>query len=173
MASERVVFQGLSARICWLGYGARAQFGLALNDLVARGEIRAHRDRRDHLDSGSWRAPIARRKPCATAAMRLPTGSLMPREHRERSDVGFRSPRRWRRDGIVAACGMVVVADGTPRSAERLRRVLTSDPGMGIARHAEPDTRGIARRSHAWPRSPDAGWVKCDGGRGSPGPQLR
>jgi urocanate hydratase len=140
MAGERVVFQGLPARICWLGYGERARFGLALNDLVARGEIQAPVViGRDHLDSGSVASPYRETEamrdgsdavadwPLLNALVNAVSGATWVSIHHG-GGVGM---------GLSIHAGMVVVADGTPRAAERLRRVLTCDPGIGIARHAD------------------------------------
>ena len=152
MAGERIVFQGLPARICWLGYGERARFGLALNDLVARGELRAPIViGRDHLDSGSVASPYRETEamrdgsdavadwPLLNALVNAVGGATWVSIHHG-GGVGM---------GLSQHAGMVVVADGTPAAAERLRRVLTTDPGMGIARHADagyPEALDAARR---------------------------
>ncbi len=152
MAGERIVFQGLPARICWLGYGERARFGLALNDLVARGELRAPIViGRDHLDSGSVASPYRETEamrdgsdavadwPLLNALVNAVGGATWVSIHHG-GGVGM---------GLSQHAGMVVVADGTPAAAERLRRVLTTDPGMGIARHADagyPEALLAARR---------------------------
>jgi len=152
LAAERVQFQGLPARICWLGYGERARFGLALNELVARGELRAPIViGRDHLDSGSVASPYRETEamrdgsdavadwPLLNALVNAVSGASWVSLHHG-GGVGM---------GLSIHAGMVVVADGTPHAAERLRRVLTCDPGMGIARHADagyPQAQDAARR---------------------------
>jgi urocanate hydratase len=140
LASERIVFQGLPARICWLGYGERLRFGLALNDLVARGELRAPIViGRDHLDSGSVASPYRETEnmldgsdavadwPLLNALINAVGGATWVSIHHG-GGVGM---------GLSLHAGMVVVADGTAAAAARLQRVLTTDPGMGIARHAD------------------------------------
>jgi urocanate hydratase len=152
MASERVTFQGLPSRICWLGYGERAKFGAALNDLVRSGELRAPIViGRDHLDSGSVASPYRETEgmrdgsdavadwPLLNALVNAVSGATWVSLHHG-GGVGM---------GLSIHAGMVVVADGTPQASERLRRVLTCDPGMGIARHADagyPEALDAARR---------------------------
>jgi urocanate hydratase len=151
MAGERVVFQGLPARICWLGYGERARFGLALNDLVARGELRAPIViGRDHLDSGSVASPYRETEamrdgsdavadwPLLNALLNAVSGATWVSIHHG-GGVGM---------GLSLHAGVVIVADGTPRAAERLRRVLTCDPGMGIARHVDAGYPEALRAAH-------------------------
>ncbi len=140
MAQERVQFQGLPARICWLGYGERARFGLVLNDLVKRGEISAPIViGRDHLDSGSVASPYRETEamkdgsdaiadwPILNALVNTAAGAHWVSVHHG-GGVGI---------GYSIHAGMVVVADGTDEAARRLERVLTSDPGMGVIRHAD------------------------------------
>jgi urocanate hydratase len=140
MARQQVHFQGLPARICWLGYGARARFGLALNDLVGRGELKAPIViGRDHLDSGSVASPYRETEgmkdgsdavadwPLLNALLNAVSGATWVSIHHG-GGVGM---------GLSLHAGMVIVADGTPAAAARLQRVLTCDPGMGIARHAD------------------------------------
>jgi len=152
LASERVVFQGLPARICWLGYGERATFGLALNELVARGELAGPIViGRDHLDSGSVASPYRETEamrdgsdavadwPLLNALVNGVSGATWVSVHHG-GGVGM---------GLSLHAGMVIVADGTPSASQRLRRVLTCDPGMGIARHADagyPEALDAARR---------------------------
>ncbi len=140
MAGERVHFQGLPARICWLGYGARARFGLIINDLVARGEISAPIViGRDHLDSGSVASPNRETEgmkdgsdaisdwPLLNALLNTAAGATWVSIHHG-GGVGI---------GYSQHAGMVVVADGTPEAARRLERVLTTDPGTGVIRHVD------------------------------------
>jgi urocanate hydratase len=140
MAGERVAFQGLPARICWLGYGARAAAGLRFNDMVARGEVSAPIViGRDHLDSGSVASPYRETEamrdgsdaiadwPILNALVNTAAGAHWVSVHHG-GGVGI---------GYSIHAGMVVVADGSADAATRLERVLTSDPGMGVIRHAD------------------------------------
>jgi urocanate hydratase len=140
MAGEKVAFQGLPARICWLGYGERAQAGLLFNDMVARGEVSAPIViGRDHLDSGSVASPNRETEamkdgsdaiadwPLLNALINAVNGATWVSIHHG-GGVGI---------GYSIHAGQVIVADGTPEAARRLERVLTSDPGMGVARHAD------------------------------------
>jgi urocanate hydratase len=140
MAREKVTFQGLPSRICWLGQGARARFGLALNDLVARGEITAPVViGRDHLDTGSVASPYRETEamkdgtdavadwPILNALLNCASGATWVSFHHG-GGVGI---------GNSLHAGQVIVADGTPEAAARLERVLTNDPGIGVARHAD------------------------------------
>jgi urocanate hydratase len=148
MAQEKVAFQGLPARICWLGYGERALAGQVLNDLVARGEISAPVViGRDHLDSGSVASPYRETEgmldgsdaiadwPVLDALLNVASGAAWVAVHHG-GGVGM---------GKSIHCGAQVVADGTPDAAQRLDRVLTNDPGMGVVRHADAGY-DIARR---------------------------
>ncbi len=140
MAHERVAFQGLPARICWLGYGERARFGLLINDLVAKGKISAPIViGRDHLDCGSVASP--RRE---TEAMRDGSDAIAdwPILNALMNAVGGATWVSFHHGGGVGIgyslhAGQVIVADGTPEAARRLERVLTYDPGTGIVRHAD------------------------------------
>ncbi len=140
LAQERVHFQGLPARICWLGYGERARLGLIINDLVARGEIAAPIViGRDHLDSGSVASPNRETEamrdgsdaisdwPLLNALLNTAAGATWVSIHHG-GGVGI---------GYSQHAGMVVVADGTRNAARRLERVLTTDPGTGVMRHAD------------------------------------
>ncbi len=140
MARERVAFQGLPARIFWLGYGDRAQFGLALNDLVRRGVVSAPIViGRDHLDAGSVASPNRETEamrdgsdaiadwPILNALLNTSSGATWVSVHHG-GGVGI---------GYSLHAGMVVVADGSAEADEKLRRVLTCDPGMGVVRHAD------------------------------------
>ena len=140
MAQERVQFQGLPARICWLGYGERARAGLAFNELVKSGKIKAPIViGRDHLDSGSVASPNRETEgmkdgtdavadwPILNALLNTAAGASWVSFHHG-GGVGM---------GYALHAGMVVVADGTDEAAERLERVLTTDPGTGIMRHVD------------------------------------
>lgn len=140
MARERVAFQGLPSRICWLGYGERAQFGLAINDLVRSGKLKAPIViGRDHLDCGSVASPNRETEamldgsdaiadwPILNALINSVNGASWVSVHHG-GGVGI---------GYSIHAGMVVVADGSSGAQTRLERVLTSDPGMGIIRHAD------------------------------------
>jgi urocanate hydratase len=140
MARERVAFQGLPSRICWLGYGERAKFGLAINDLVKAGKIKAPIViGRDHLDCGSVASPNRETEamrdgsdaiadwPILNALINSVNGASWVSVHHG-GGVGI---------GYSIHSGMVVVADGSDAARIRLERVLTSDPGMGIIRHAD------------------------------------
>ncbi|HEV2298708.1 MAG TPA: urocanate hydratase [Candidatus Acidoferrales bacterium] len=140
MAQKRVHFQGLPARICWLGYGEREKFGLALNDLVARGELKAPIViGRDHLDCGSVASPYRETEsmrdgsdavadwPMLNAMLNTASGASWVSIH-DGGGVGI---------GYAVHAGQVTVADGTKEMASRIERVLTNDPGIGVARHVD------------------------------------
>lgn len=140
MAQEKVSFQGLPSRICWLGYGERAKFGRIINEMVASGEISAPIViGRDHLDCGSVASPNRETEgmkdgsdaiadwPLLNAMINAVNGASWVSIHHG-GGVGM---------GYAIHAGMVIVADGTKEAGERLQRVLTSDPGMGIARHVD------------------------------------
>jgi urocanate hydratase len=140
LARERIHFQGLPARICWLGQGARARFGVALNDLVARGELSAPiAIGRDHLDTGSVASPFRETEamldgtdavsdwPILNALLNVASGASWVSFHHG-GGVGI---------GNSLHAGQVIVADGTDEMRVRLERVLTNDPGIGVARHAD------------------------------------
>jgi len=140
LAAEKVPVQGLPARICWLGYGDRAKAGLAINELVASGEVAAPIViGRDHLDAGSVASPYRETEamrdgsdaiadwPILNALVNTAAGATWVSFHHG-GGVGI---------GYSLHAGMVVVADGTPEAAARLERVLTTDPGMGVLRHAD------------------------------------
>ncbi|QQK81858.1 urocanate hydratase [Salicibibacter cibi] len=140
MAQEKISFQGLPSRICWLGYGERVKFGKIINDLVARGEIKAPIViGRDHLDSGSVASPNRE-----TEAMKDGSDAVAdwPILNALINSVGGASWVSVHHGGGVGMgyslhAGMVIVADGTKEAGERLERVLTTDPGMGVARHVD------------------------------------
>jgi urocanate hydratase len=140
MAQERVAFQGLPARICWLGYGERDRAGLAFNDLVARGEVAAPIViGRDHLDCGSVASPYRESEgmidgsdaiadwPLLNAMVNVASGASWVSIHHG-GGVGM---------GRSIHAGQVSVADGTELAARKLQRVLTNDPGMGVIRHCD------------------------------------
>ena len=140
LARERIQFQGLPARICWLGQGERARFGVALNDLVASGELSAPiAIGRDHLDTGSVASPFRETEamkdgtdavsdwPILNALLNVASGASWVSFHHG-GGVGI---------GNSLHAGQVIVADGTPEMRVRLERVLTNDPGIGVARHAD------------------------------------
>jgi urocanate hydratase len=153
LAPRRVTFQGLPARICWLGYGARAIAGLAINELVRAGDVRAPVViGRDHLDAGSVASPYRETEsmldgsdaiadwPILNALVNVAAGATWVSVHHG-GGVGI---------GNSIHAGMVVVADGTDDAAERLERVLTTDPGTGVLRHADAgyDDALAAAREH-------------------------
>jgi urocanate hydratase len=140
MARTRIKFQGLPARICWVGLGDRARLGVAFNEMVAKGELKAPIViGRDHLDSGSVASPNRETEamqdgsdavadwPLLNALLNCASGATWVSLHHG-GGVGI---------GYSQHAGMVIVADGTPQAAKRLRRVLTNDPGTGVMRHAD------------------------------------
>ena len=152
LAREKVPFQGLPSRICWLGYGERAKAGLKFNDMVARGELKAPIViGRDHLDAGSVASPNRETEgmrdgtdavsdwPLLNAMLNAVAGATWVSFHHG-GGVGI---------GFSQHAGQVIVADGTPEAAVRLERVLTTDPGLGVVRHADagyPEAVEAARR---------------------------
>lgn len=153
LAREKVPFQGLPSRICWLGYGERVKAGLKFNELVASGEVKAPIViGRDHLDAGSVASPNRETEamrdgsdaisdwPILNALINTANGATWVSFHHG-GGVGI---------GYSQHAGMVIVADGTPAAARRLQRVLTSDPGMGVVRHVDagyPEAIAAAHRS--------------------------
>ncbi|MFL6255710.1 MAG: urocanate hydratase, partial [Pyrinomonadaceae bacterium] len=140
LARERVQFQGLPARICWLGLGERAEMGEAINDLVRRGELQAPvAIGRDHLDTGSVASPFRETEgmrdgtdavadwPILNALLNTASGASWVSFHHG-GGVGI---------GYSLHAGQVSVADGSPEASKRLNRVLTNDPGLGVARHVD------------------------------------
>jgi urocanate hydratase len=154
LARKRIKFQGLPARICWLGYGERAQFGLAINDLVKKGKLKAPIVMgRDHLDCGSVASPFRETEsmkdgsdavadwPLLNALLNTAAGASWVSIHNG-GGVGI---------GYSLHAGQVTVADGTEGMAKRIERVLTTDPGMGIIRHADAgyeDAKKFAKERH-------------------------
>jgi len=153
LAGKMIEFQGLPARICWLGYGERARAGLKFNELVASGQVKAPIViGRDHLDSGSVASPNRETEgmrdgsdaiadwPLLNALINAVGGATWVSIHHG-GGVGI---------GYSIHAGQVIVADGTPEAAARLERVLTTDPGMGVARHADagyPEAMEFARKN--------------------------
>ena len=147
-----MAFQGLPARICWLGYGDRARAGLAINELVRSGDVKAPVViGRDHLDAGSVASPYRETEgmrdgsdaiadwPVLNALLNVAAGATWVSVHHG-GGVGI---------GNAIHAGMVVLADGTDEMAERLERVLTTDPGTGVIRHVDagyPDAIEAAER---------------------------
>jgi urocanate hydratase len=140
MAREKIPFQGLPSRICWLGYGERAKAGLAFNDLVASGKVKAPIViGRDHLDSGSVASPNRETEGMLDGTDAVSDWAIL---NAMINAVGGATWVSFHHGGGVGIgysqhAGQVIVADGTPEAARRLERVLTSDPGMGIVRHAD------------------------------------
>jgi urocanate hydratase len=140
MAQERIAFQGLPARIAWLGYGERAKMGLALNEMVASGEISAPVViGRDHLDSGSVASPNRETESMKDGSDAVGDWAILNALVNTAAGGSWISVHHGGGVGMGYSlhAGMVVVADGTENAARRLERVLTSDPGMGVARHAD------------------------------------
>src|SRR5438045_2551668 len=141
LAEERIQFQGLPARICWLGYGERAEFGVAMNDLVKRGEIKAPIViGRDHLDAGSVASPNLETEGMLDGSDAIADWALLNALINTAAGASWVSIHNGGGVGIGFSqhAGVVVVADGTENSKRRLERVLTIDPGMGVRRHADP-----------------------------------
>jgi urocanate hydratase len=154
LAREKVPFQGLPSRICWLGYGDRAKAGLKFNEMVAQGVVKAPIViGRDHLDAGSVASPNRETEgmldgtdavsdwPILNALINTANGATWVSFHHG-GGVGI---------GYSQHAGMVIVADGTPEAAVRLERVLTSDPGMGVIRHVDagyPEAIAAAEKHH-------------------------
>jgi len=152
-AQNQIAFQGLPARICWLGYGERAKMGKIFNDLVARGEVKAPIViGRDHLDCGSVASPNRETEkmkdgsdaiadwPILNALLNAVGGASWVSVHHG-GGVGI---------GLSIHAGMVVVCDGTKEAEERIQRVLTYDPGMGIVRHADAGYERAIKNAKAW-----------------------
>ena len=154
LARKRIKFQGLPARICWLGYGERARFGLAMNDLVKKGKIKAPIViGRDHLDCGSVASPFRETEsmkdgsdavadwPLLNALLNTAAGASWVSIHNG-GGVGI---------GYSLHAGQVTVADGTEMMAKRIERVLTTDPGMGVIRHVDAgydEAKDFAKKKH-------------------------
>jgi urocanate hydratase len=150
LAREKVQFQGLPARICWLGQGDRARFGVALNDLVSRGELSAPIViGRDHLDTGSVASPFRETEAMKDGSDAIADWPILNALLNTASGASWVSFHHGGGVGIGNSlhAGQVIVADGTPEMRVRLERVLTNDPGIGVARHADagyPEARETA-----------------------------
>ncbi|HZI22337.1 MAG TPA: urocanate hydratase [Gemmatimonadales bacterium] len=152
LAQERVAFQGLPARICWLGQGERARFGCALNDLVKRGEVGAPVViGRDHLDTGSVASPFRETEAMKDGSDAIADWAILNALLNTASGAAWVSFHHGGGVGIGNSlhAGQVSVADGSAAAGRRLERVLTNDPGIGVARHADagyPEAIETARR---------------------------
>jgi len=153
LAGEKIKFQGLPSRICWLGYNQRAKFGLALNEMVANGELSAPIViGRDHLDCGSVASPYRETEgmkdgsdaiadwPLLNAMTSTASGATWTSIHHG-GGVGM---------GLAIHAGQVICADGTPEMAKRVEAVLTNDPGMGLLRHADAGYDDAIQNSKNW-----------------------
>jgi len=139
-AKDRVQFQGLPARICWLGYGERHRAGLAFNELVARGDVRAPIViGRDHLDAGSVASPYRETEAMRDGSDAIADWPVLNALLNTASGASWVSVHHGGGVGIGKSihAGVVVVADGTDDGARRVERVLTNDPGTGVMRHAD------------------------------------
>ena len=153
LAQDKIQFQGLPARICWLGYGDRAKLGIAFNKMVATGELKAPIViGRDHLDTGSVASPYRETEamkdgtdavadwPLLNALVNTASGATWVSIHHG-GGVGM---------GMAIHAGQVIVADGTPEMEKRLERVLTNDPGMGILRHVDAGYEDAVKNAKKW-----------------------
>jgi urocanate hydratase len=154
MAQDRVQFQGLPARICWLGYGERDKAGAVFNDLVKKGEVSAPIViGRDHLDCGSVASPYRESEAMLDGSDAIADWPLLNAMINIASGASWVSIHHGGGVGIGRSihAGQVSVADGTDLAAEKLNRVLTNDPGMGVIRHADAgykEAQGVARAKH-------------------------
>ena len=151
LARERIQFQGLPARICWLGQGQRARFGVALNDLVANGELSAPIViGRDHLDTGSVASPFRETEGMKDGSDAIADWAILNALLNVASGASWVSFHHGGGVGIGNSlhAGQVIVADGTPEMRERLARVLTNDPGIGVARHADAGYESALATAH-------------------------
>jgi urocanate hydratase len=140
LAGERVAFQGLPARICWLGYGERARLGLRFNEMVRTGQVSAPIViGRDHLDSGSVASPYRETEAMADGSDAIADWPLLNAMVNTSAGATWVSIHHGGGVGIGRSihAGMVAVADGTDLAGAKLERVLTTDPGMGVIRHAD------------------------------------
>jgi urocanate hydratase len=154
LARKRIKFQGLPARICWLGYGERAQFGLAMNELVRKGKIKAPIViGRDHLDTGSVASPFRETEGMTDGSDAVADWPLLNAMLNTASGASWVSIHNGGGVGIGYSqhAGQVTVADGTDAMAKRIERVLTNDPGIGVARHVDAGYQAaidFAQRNH-------------------------
>ena len=140
MAAERVAFQGLPARICWLGYGERDVAGVRFNEMVARGELSAPVViGRDHLDCGSVASPFRETESMRDGSDAIADWPLLNALVNTASGASWVSIHHGGGVGIGRSihAGQVTVADGTALAAQKIERVLTNDPGMGVVRHVD------------------------------------
>jgi urocanate hydratase len=140
LAQERVAFQGLPARICWLGQGERARFGVAMNTLVERGELKAPIViGRDHLDTGSVASPFRETEAMRDGSDAIADWPILNALLNTASGASWVSVHHGGGVGIGNSlhAGQVIVADGSAAAARRLARVLTNDPGIGVVRHVD------------------------------------
>ncbi|HEY2117743.1 MAG TPA: urocanate hydratase [Candidatus Acidoferrum sp.] len=153
MAQKKVKFQGLPSRICWLGYGERDKFGLALNDLVAKGELKAPIViGRDHLDCGSVASPYRETESMKDGSDAIADWAFLNALVNTASGATWVSIHNGGGVGIGYSqhAGQVLCADGTQQMAKRIERVLTNDPGMGVVRHVDagyPEAIAFAKRT--------------------------
>jgi urocanate hydratase len=153
LAQKRVKFQGLPSRICWLGYGERDKFGLALNALVAKGEIKAPVVMgRDHLDCGSVASPYRETEAMLDGSDAVADWPLLNALINTASGASWVSIHNGGGVGIGYSqhAGQVTVADGTKEMAKRIERVLTNDPGLGVVRHVDagyPEAIAFAKKT--------------------------
>jgi urocanate hydratase len=153
LAAERVAFQGLPARICWLGYGDRWRLGRRINELVASGVVSAPVViGRDHLDTGSVASPFRETEGMRDGSDAIADWPVLNALLNTASGASWVSFHHGGGTGIGSSlhAGQVTVADGTPAAAVRLERVLTNDPGLGVARHADagyPEALAFAREA--------------------------
>jgi urocanate hydratase len=153
MAQKKVKFQGLPSRICWLGYGERDKFGLGLNDLVARGELKAPIViGRDHLDCGSVASPYRETESMKDGSDAIADWALLNALVNTASGATWVSIHNGGGVGIGYSqhAGQVICADGTKDMAKRIERVLTNDPGMGVVRHVDagyPEAIAFAKKT--------------------------
>ena len=166
MAEKKVHFQGLPARICWLGYGERDKAGLRFNDLVAKGEVSAPIVLgRDHLDCGSVASPYRETEAMADGSDAIADWPLLNALVNTASGASWVSIHHGGGVGIGRSihAGQVCVADGTALAAQKLERVLTNDPGMGVIRHVDAGydrarevaaERGVRIPMHEHPHDP-------------------
>jgi len=151
LARERIAFQGLPARICWLGYGERHRAGLRFNALVREGRVRAPIViGRDHLDAGSVASPNRETEAMKDGSDAIADWPILNALINTAAGASWVSVHHGGGVGIGNSihAGMVVVADGTPDADRRLRRVLLSDPGTGVMRHADAGYAEAVRAAH-------------------------